>query len=133
MGRMKLSEFLTVYTFARMKEQNRMTMEQMNERYSISPFLIPRIYCKDGFNVSIHVHRGAYCASENGTQHFGLKWERVEWGYPSEPLPESKYNPEGSSGYSIGANVSVEIMEELIELHGGIDIHQTLEKCISCA
>lgn len=125
---MKLLEFITVYTFARIKDEDKMTLAEMSKKYSSSFFLIPRIYCKDGFNVSVQVHHGAYCASENGIQQFGLQWKDVEWGYPSNPLTDEKYNPEDSSGESVGAYVPIEIMDELIEQHGGIDINTTLNK-----
>lgn len=124
---MKLTEFLTVYTFARVKDQENETLEDMQDNYRSSFFYIPKIFCNDGFRISIQVHHGAYCCSENGERTFGLKWERVEWGYPSEPLTDEKYNLEDPSGLSVGGYVPIEIMEELIEQHGGINIKTTLE------
>lgn len=128
---MKLSEFLTVYTFARIYKNENATLEDMHDNYKNLYFYIPRIYCNDGFDISIQVHHGAYCASENGAREFGLDWQMVEWGYPSEPLTDEKYNLEDEYGTSVGGYVPIEVMEELIEQHGGIDLKTTLEKYLS--
>lgn len=125
---MKLSEFLTVYTFAHLGDIEETTIDNLEKTYQEYFFYIPKIYCNDGFNVSIQVHNGAYCASENGYREFGLDWQKVEWGYPSEPLTDEKYNPENPEGDSVGAYVPIEVMEELIEQHGGIDIMTTFKK-----
>ena len=128
---MKLSEFLTVYSFAFLsfrRSNSTPTIDELRENYSKYFFIIPKIYCNDGFKVSIQVHNGAYCSSENGYREFGLDWREVEWGYPSEPLTDEKYNPEDEAGTSVGGYVPIEIMEELIEQHGGIDLKTTLEK-----
>lgn len=128
---MKLSEFLTVYSVARLQGLGYKDFDTISVAYKDNFFLIPKIYCKDGFNVSIQVHYGAYCASENGTREFGLDWQKVEWGYPSEPLTNKKYNPEDEYGISVGGYVPIEVMEELIEQHGGINIMETLVMYLS--
>lgn len=125
---MKLSEFLTVYSVARLQGLGYEDIDTISVAYHDNFFLIPKIYCNDGFNVSIQVHNGAYCASENGYREFGLDWREVEWGYPSQPLTDKKYNPEDPDGTSVGGYVPIEVMEELIEQHGGIDLKTTLEK-----
>lgn len=127
---MKLSEFLTVYTFAYLRNNNETTISDLIQNYKNSYFIIPRIYCKDGFNLSVQVHNGAYCVSENGRREFGFSWQEVEWGYPSEPLTDEKYNPEDPEGTSVGGYVPIEVMEELIKQHGGIDVIETFNKYI---
>lgn len=127
---MKLSEFLTVYSFAFLSfraNDYAPTIDELKENYSKHFFIIPKIFCKDGFRVSVQVHNGTYCASENGYREFGLDWREVEWGYPSEPLTDKKYNSEDPDGTSVGGYVPIEVMEELIEQHGGIDLKTTLE------
>lgn len=126
---MKLSEFINVYSFAQLKKRDAMSLKQMQEEYFRNFLLIPRIYCNDGFNVSVQIKYGSYCESENKCQ-FGLEWKTVEWGYPSEPMDERKYNPEDSSGRSVGCFVPIETMDELIEQHGGLDLKTTLENSL---
>ena len=130
---MKLSEYLTLNVFAELQgiSNSKVTIGDLERNYKKHFILIPRIYCNDGFNVSIQVHRGAYCASENGYREFGLDWKEVEWGYPSEPLTDEKYNPENPGGDTIGGNVPIEVMEELLEQHGGINVKETLVKYLS--
>lgn len=91
------------------------------ERHGYYP--LPRIYCKDGFNISIQINNGNYCASENGSRTFGLDWQMVEWGFPSEELTDEKYKTDGD----IGAYVPIEVMDELLESHGGIDYETTFK------
>ena len=101
----------------------------MSNVYDNEFFFLPRIYCKDGFNISIQVHQGNYCASENGTRTFGLDWKLVEWGFPSEYIDGKKYKAESSpTTESVGGYVEIELMDELCEEHGGIDLAKTLQE-----
>ena len=85
-----------------------------------TPVIIPRIYCKDGFNVSLQVGPGMYCAPRNGMG----PWFQVEIGFPSEGddrlteymEPMSEDPTENVYGY-----VPLEIVLEVFESHGGID------------
>ena len=77
-----------------------------------------RIKCVDGFSLSVQAHDGAYCVPRDGQAQ---SWELVEVGFPSEKPEgimqycESPENPtETVYGY-----VPVELVEELIEHHGG--------------
>ena len=45
-------------------------------------FYCPRVFAKDGFNVSLQIQNGNYCSSENGYRKFGHTWEEVEFGFP---------------------------------------------------
>lgn len=96
-----------------------------NEKYARTYGITPRIFCKDGFNISIQNRYMNYCGSENGVRSFGLDWKTVEWGFPSEELPdEEKYNSEGD----VGGYVPMEVMDELLESHGGIDYEETFKQ-----
>jgi len=107
-------------------ECTRMSMEKV---YNNNYFHLPKVYCKDGFNISIQVTKGDYCASENGIRTFGIDWKLVEWGFPSQPIDAEKYMCEsGDTINGVGGYVPVELMEELIEEHGGIDLQTTLQK-----
>jgi len=125
---MLASEFVNTIVFGMLKGMtDRCT--QMSNTYDRNHFFIPRIYCKDGFNISVQVSQGSYCGSENGIRTFGLDWKLVEWGFPSSEIDAQKYNAEGSpTTGSVGAYVEVGLIDELCEEHGGIDLAKTLQE-----
>jgi hypothetical protein len=128
---MSLSEFINTMTFGMLKGclgYNKCTQMSMQEAYDTQHFFLPRVFCTDGFNISIQVNHGNYCASENGTRSFGLDWKLVEWGFPSEEIDAEKFNAEDTTTTnSVGGYVEIELMEELINKHGGIDLMKTLQ------
>ena len=125
---MLVSEFVNTIVFGMLKgTESRCT--QMSNIYQDKYFFVPRIYCKDGFNISIQVNQGNYCASENGTRTFGLDWKLVEWGFPSSHIDGKKYNAESSpTTESVGGYVEVGLIDELCEKHGGVDLAKTLQE-----
>ena len=109
------------------------TQMSMEETYKSTFFVLPRIHCKDGFSISIQVNNGNNCASENGPYTFGTNWELVEWGFPSEHIDANKYNAENyleeeeiDTTQTVGGYVEIELMDELLQEHGGIDLQATL-------
>lgn len=125
---MKASEFINTFAFARCLEaMNKGNFDTLERAYDAAFFLIPRLYCKDGFNISVQVNNANYCGSENGTRTFGLDWQFVEWGYPSSHIDGKKYNAESSpTTESVGGYVEVDLIDELCEQHGGFDYLRTL-------
>ena len=126
---MLASEFVNTMVFGMLKGmENRCT--QMSNVYRRNFFFLPRIYCKDGFNISIQVHNGNYCGSENGTRTFGLDWKLVEWGFPSSEIDGEKYNAEDDDDTtnSVGGYVEIGLIDELCEEQGGIDLAKTLQE-----
>lgn len=125
---MLASEFVNTIVFGMLKgTESRCT--QMSNIYRNKFFFLPRIYCKDGFNISIQVHQGNYCGSENGTRTFGLDWKLVEWGFPSSEIDAQKYNSEDTdTTNSVGGYVDIGLIDELCEEHGGIDLAKTLQE-----
>lgn len=123
---MLASEFVNVITFGMLKGTEH-GCTQMSNVYDKEFFFLPRIYCKDGFNISVQVHNGNYCASENGYRTFGLNWERVEWGFPSQEIDGEKFNAEekDNTTESVGS-VEIALIDELCEQHNGIDLSATL-------
>lgn len=93
-------------------------------------FLLPRIYCADGFNISIQCNNGSYCASENGTRVFGYDWKLLEWGFPSEKDDILNESAEDSTDVTktVGGYVNISILQELMDRHGGIDFGKTCSK-----
>lgn len=96
------------------------------QNYQFNYFHLPRIYCKDGFNISVQVNEGSYSGSENGYRKFGSEWKIVEWGFPSEAIDSVKYNSESEPTTNSVGSVEIELIDELLESHGGIDILATL-------
>ena len=125
---MLASEFVNTMVFGMLKGTER-GCTQMSNVYDNRFFFLPRIYCKDGFNISIQVHQGNYCGSENGIRTFGLDWKLVEWGFPSEHIDGKKYKSESSpTTESVGGYVEIGLIDELCEEHGGVDLAKTLQE-----
>ena len=129
---MKLKEFISTFVFGALTKGEpsyKYSFESISEEYKKRIFYVPKIICKDGFNISIQVHWGAYCESENGVREYGLNWKQVEWGYPSEEIDPTLYNAEDPDNVTntVGGYVDIELMEKLLEEHGGIDLEETLK------
>ena len=138
---MTLREFVNTMAFGILMgihpDKRRRTEHSMTETYKKNYFFLPKVYCKDGFNISVQVNNGNYCGSEGGYRTFGIDWMLVEWGFPSEQIDAEKYNAEGyayeaniDTTKSVGGFVDITLMEELIQEHGGIDLQTTLGKAM---
>lgn len=84
-----------------------------------------RVFCKDGFNVSIQGSKGHYCQPRD----YVKEYNNLELGFPSEEeilineYAENVLNPtETVYGWT-----PIEVIEQVIEKHGGIDIDKTFK------
>jgi hypothetical protein len=108
-------------------------------------FYCPKVYAKDGFNVSLQIHNGNYCSSNEGYRSFGHTMKEVEFGFPSMneemmleysegwgyggydddsnelPFDKSKFDVTGTVG-----RIPISVMEEVFVKHGGIDWEATI-------
>lgn len=137
---MTAQEFINVAAFFSVRGDNyKCSLSSMKEKYKYDTFHLPRIVCKDGFNISIQVNNCSYCASENGVREFGTDWKLVEWSYPSKKIDPKKYKCEDYLGNednvpsidtknSVGGYVEIELINSLCEEHGGVDVQKTLDK-----
>ena len=82
----------------------------------------PRIVCRDGFSISVQARESAYCSPRSDQGPYSM----VECGYPSRE-PKSWKLKEfaelyGTDDYTdtVYPYVPVEIVQEELELHGGI-------------
>ena len=126
---MTLSEFMNIYVYAALTNKvDKNDFDSLSDSYKHEFFFVPRIYCKDGFNISIQAHHGNYCASENGVREFGLDWQMVEWGFPSQEIDGKKYNAEDcdNTTETVGGYVDVDLLNGLLDEHGGINVLMTL-------
>ena len=79
----------------------------------------PRLYCNDGYSISVQASEFHYCSPRiNGAQDY----ESVELGFPSEEDELINEFADGGFDYTdtLYGNVPIEIVEKLIEKHGGI-------------
>jgi hypothetical protein len=79
--------------------------------------LAPRIVCKDGFSISVQATQGAYCLPRENIGN----WHKVECGFPSrkpELIMQYAESPESPTDTVYGY-VPIELVEQLIDLHGG--------------
>lgn len=78
-----------------------------------------RIHCNDGYNVSIQCQETSYCSPRTTFETVEL-YNSFELGFPSSHdsiLDEYRDN-------DIYAYVPREVVEQLLELHGGADLHK---------
>jgi hypothetical protein len=97
------------------------------KEYQDKLFYLPRIVCTDGWSISLQIHNGNYCSSENGYRQFGFDWKKVEWGFPSaedELLVESA--EDGDNITQTVGSIEIQLISDIIDSHGGIDWEATL-------
>jgi len=98
-----------------------MSQRDLNDRRVLEDYAFPlakRIACKDGFSLSVQATHGAYCSPRRNV----AQWYEVEVGYPSdkpELIMDYAEQPENPTETVYGY-VPIELVEELIELHGGM-------------
>ena len=80
----------------------------------------PRLLCTDGFSISVQASKFHYCRPRlDGAQDY----EAVELGYPSmEDELINDYAEDDDYTRTVYGYVPIEVVERLIEKHGGIKI-----------
>ena len=78
----------------------------------------PRLFCNDGFSISVQASSFHYCRPRlDGVQNY----ESVELGFPSkEDELINEYAEDEPYTETVYGYVPIEIVEELINKHGGI-------------
>lgn len=79
----------------------------------------PRLYCNDGYSISVQASEFHYCSPRlNGLQDY----KSVELGYPSAEDELINEYAEDVFDYTatVYGYVPIEVVEKLIEKHGGI-------------
>ena len=88
-------------------------------------YVRPRAVMKDGFSISIQANDCAYCHPRTS---FDTDYTEVELGFPSaaDELIVDEYAEDPTDPTeTVYAYVPVEIVDQLVEKHGGIDIEAT--------
>lgn len=95
------------------------------ERVSIGRMMRPRVKCNDGFEVSIQASYTHYCYPR---KTFAGPYDEVELGYPSEAdsLIDIYAEDIEEPTHTVYGYVPIDIVEKLIEKHGGIVEDQEL-------
>ena len=92
-----------------------------------------RIVCVDGFSISVQANEVAYCSPR---ENIG-PWHKVEVGFPSDTpdLIMSYAECETSPTRTVYGYVPIELVEELIASHGGVneDTCAAIAKATGCA
>ncbi len=86
----------------------------------------PRITCADDFSISVQANEDAYCSPRENTG----PWHQVECGFPSA-VPDGimEYAEEGDKPTeTVYGYVPIELVEKLIDDHGGIKSAASGEK-----
>ena len=86
----------------------------------------PRIICNDGFNMSVQAGNGIYSNPRLSGEYNYLS---VEIGFPSEEetlINEYAETPNDWTG-TVYAYTPIELVDEVIEKHGGINIDKTFK------
>lgn len=86
----------------------------------------PRIVCNDGFSISVQCSEMAYCTPRLNQ----AEYSEVELGYPSEdePLIFKYAEDTGSYTSTVYPYTPIEVIEEVISKHGGINVTETFIK-----
>lgn len=88
----------------------------------------PRVICNDGFSISIQGSEFHYCSPRYTCESYS----EFELGYPSKLQPELKEYAETPNRKStIFAYVPHDVVESIIEKHGGINRDKTYRKANS--
>ena len=81
---------------------------------------LPRVQCKDGFTISVQVGRGIY--SIPAIKSSDIDYTCVELGFPSDIEYDIREYAEArwKLKYTVYPFVPIELVEEVIQKHGGI-------------
>ena len=97
--------------------------EYMKNNRATDWFGVECLHCNDGFSMSVQAHGGAYCSPRTDPAYTDYYF-KVEVGFPSEreellmEYVEDYDNPT----CTVYAYVPVEVVQEVIEKHGGIKV-----------
>lgn len=79
---------------------------------------VPRIYCADGFNMSVQTGKAIYCSPRDSRG----PWHKVEVGFPSERVEELMEYAEDPTKpvETVYGYVPLEVVVKVVDAHGGI-------------
>lgn len=82
------------------------------------PDITKRMECMDGFSISVQASSGHYCQPR---ENEAWPYREVELGYPSEVDNSiSNYAEDPDTNETVFGYVPIDIVNQLVEKHGGI-------------
>jgi hypothetical protein len=83
-----------------------------------------QIVCTDGFTISVQASKNHYCTPRDNKGPYSA----VELGFPNRTLPKhfEEYGDGDELDSQVFGYVPVELVNELINQHGGVDFGQIL-------
>lgn len=126
---MTLNDFLVINMMQSLNAHRTPTdkTQTFSDLYDKYIFHIPRVVCRNGFEISIQISNFHYAASENGYRKFGYEWKQAEWGYPSSPIDAEKFNAETPDTTGTVGSCDIKLIEQLITDNGGIDVAASMQ------
>jgi len=100
-------------------------------------YVVPSLFCKDGFNISIQASSGHYCSPRHEEKLMAFDYDdsdiihtEFELGFPSEKeeLLLEYAEEEDKPTQTVYGWVPLAILLQVIEKHGGIDYHKSLSE-----
>ena len=117
---MTLKEFLNI-TYISKDDYFRMNKD-IQKFDSLYFYRYPRIYCKDGFNISVQGGHGLYSTPDKKSKIY----ENLEIGFPK--MNDDFYEDEIMNGNTdVRGYVSIQEIQDCFDRHGGIDEDKTFE------
>lgn len=105
-----------------------MELKEFIDRYRSETGLClrPKVFCKDGFNVSIQGSEWHYSTPRKNVK----KYKAMELGYPSkkEPLILKYADDKKQPTSTVYAFVPMEVIEKVIKKHKGFDYERTVKE-----
>ena len=101
--------------------------ENPRNLYNSKNVYIPCIVCKDDFRIGVSVNTKDMVKTYNGYGWYGEDWLFVNWYYPNMPIDAIKFNSEEEDTTQSVGVVAVDLFDELLNEHGGIDLEKTLD------
>ena len=105
---------------------SKIVIEGKGKRKDLPDQMCPALICNDGYSISVQANRGAYCKPRHDGSD--VYWE-FELGFPSEAddlITHRAENPDDPTE-TVYAYVEAEIVNQLLDKHGGFKEYQQLE------
>ena len=97
------------------------TNEYLQKTYTneVTFWVRPRVKCADGFSISVQANEYTYCSPRIT---YPGEYKAVELGYPSDPdeLIEEYAEDQDRLTDTVYGCVPIEVVDKLLEKHGGI-------------
>ena len=100
-----------------------MTIDNLEVEVTLLPHWegagVRRVFCKDGWDVSIGASSSHYCSPRGGNLHY---YTQYELGFPSALDPTlAEYAESPDTVETVFGYVPVDVVQQILDSHGGVD------------